>query len=305
MELDEQDLREGLKFIVGTWQVDYIVNAFSNDLAHIPATEWKSEDGTDFTAIEYEFFEDHTMVMRDSSKGRKIEGTWEQTSYGEYKYTVNDFFDIPDSNLKKALETLMVQDGHIVFSIAFLAVAMKKIAEGTVTPAPKKPDIKDAVMSPEDMKLMEIAGKYAVAEMFSFSGEAMEMMPVEKILAELDKKVKAGEADASEIDDTKKMTGFITVFTEDHMVQSWMPVPEGLSQKEIDKAIAAGEIREVRDGLALLGEDREWKAVDGKYYYDTGEQREMFGEPQSSWDELTFDEKGLLNLNGFMKLKRI
>ena len=50
MAVDEYFLKEGLKTIVGTWQVDYIVNAFSNDLAHIPATEFKSDDGRDFPA---------------------------------------------------------------------------------------------------------------------------------------------------------------------------------------------------------------------------------------------------------------
>ena len=44
MTLDEQDLKRGLKFIVGVWQVDYVVNAWSNDLAHIPAKEFKSKD---------------------------------------------------------------------------------------------------------------------------------------------------------------------------------------------------------------------------------------------------------------------
>ncbi|MBR5968617.1 MAG: hypothetical protein IK001_08490, partial [Lachnospiraceae bacterium] len=92
MELDEQDLKQGLKFLVGTWQVDYIVNAFSNDLAHIPATEFKSSDGTDFTSIQYEFFEDHTMVLRDASKGKEIKGTWEQTEWSEFHYTVEDFY---------------------------------------------------------------------------------------------------------------------------------------------------------------------------------------------------------------------
>ncbi|MBP5652486.1 MAG: hypothetical protein J6X17_03575, partial [Lachnospiraceae bacterium] len=100
MELDEQDLRDGLKFLVGTWQVDYIVNAFSNDLAHIPATEFKSDDGTDFTSISYEFFEDHTLVLRNAANGREIKGTWEQTGWSEYHYTVEDFYDIPDDNFR-------------------------------------------------------------------------------------------------------------------------------------------------------------------------------------------------------------
>ncbi|MBO4366449.1 MAG: hypothetical protein J5843_02195, partial [Clostridia bacterium] len=59
MTLDEQDLREGLQRIVGTWQADYLVSLFSNDLAHIPASEFKSDDGRDFTALTFRFTEDH------------------------------------------------------------------------------------------------------------------------------------------------------------------------------------------------------------------------------------------------------
>ena len=64
MTLDELDLKDGLKFIVGTWEPDFVVSLFSNDLAHIPATEFKSEDGTDFTALKFEFFEDHTVKVQ-------------------------------------------------------------------------------------------------------------------------------------------------------------------------------------------------------------------------------------------------
>ena len=86
MELNENILRSGKRFIVGKWRVDYVVNAFSNDLAHIPASEFKSEDGSDFTAITFDFFEDQRVVMTDTSKGKTVEGTWEQTDMFEYKY---------------------------------------------------------------------------------------------------------------------------------------------------------------------------------------------------------------------------
>ncbi len=140
MELDEKTLNDGLKFIVGTWQVDYVVNAFSNDLKHIPASEFKSEDGRDFSAITYSFFEDHTVIMKNGSDGREESGTWEQTGWSEYHYTLNAFLDIPDSSFLKNAETLSVLDGNLGFSIGFLAIGMKKIAEGIVT---EKPDIGD------------------------------------------------------------------------------------------------------------------------------------------------------------------
>lgn len=66
--MDKQDLRQGLQFIAGTWQAEFLVNAFSNDLAHIPAGEFKSDDGRDFSCITFSFFEDHTVVM----EGRRL-----------------------------------------------------------------------------------------------------------------------------------------------------------------------------------------------------------------------------------------
>lgn len=126
MNLDEQDLKRGLKFIVGTWQADYVVNAWSNDLAHIPAKEFKSTDGRDFSDITFTFFEDHTVVMKNASDGKESKGEWEQTGWAEYHYTLNGFLDIPDGTFRKNAETLSVYDGCLVFSIGFLAIGMKK-----------------------------------------------------------------------------------------------------------------------------------------------------------------------------------
>ena len=52
--------------------------------------------------------------------------------------------------------------------------------------------------------------------------------------------------------------------------------------------------------------EKEWKAVGGRYYYNTGEHREIFGEVKSPWDELAVDEEGLLPFaSSMMKLKRV
>ena len=77
MELDATDLRNGLEFICGKWQAEYVVNAFSNDLARIPASEWKSDDGSDFSAVTFDFDEEHNVIMRDGNSGKEENGTWE------------------------------------------------------------------------------------------------------------------------------------------------------------------------------------------------------------------------------------
>ena len=48
------------------------------------------------------------------------------------------------------------------------------------------------------------------------------------------------------------------------------------------------------------------KRGDGKFFYDTREEREILGEKQSPWDELAADEEGLIPFaDGFVKLKKI
>ena len=73
----------------------------------------------------------------------------------------------------------------------------------------------------------------------------------------------------------------------------------------IDEALAAGEIKAVSDGYFCM-RSRPWKYVKGGFYYDTGEHRDLFGEVQSSWDELKEDENGLIPFgSGMMLLKRV
>ncbi len=304
MILDENDLREGLKFIVGTWQVDYVVNAFSNDLSHIPASEFKSSDGRDFSAITFEFFEDHTVAMRDATAGKEERGTWEQTGWSTYKYTLGAFIDLPEGSFRDAAEKLDVIEGCLVFSIGFLAVGMKKIADGAVTEPEKEPDIGDIEMTEADLSANEIVGTYAVAKTFAMVGGKFGLFSREEAAADLEKRKAAGEVDDDEIAEALGGFDLITEFTADHRVVSWMKIPKDVTEDMIKAAQEAGEIGEVRDGRFAAGE-KEWKSVGGKYYYDSGEHREVFGEIKSPWDELSFDDDGLLSFGEMMKLRRI
>lgn len=301
MVLDEQDLRQGLKFIVGTWQVDFVVNAFSNDLAHIPAAEFKSEDGRDFSAITFEFTEDHAVCMKDTATGKESAGTWEQTGYGTFHYTLNDFLEIPDGNFREAAETLNAVDGNLVFAIGFLSIGMKKIAEGTVT-EPK--DVGDLTPSEANLAMNEIVGLYQVEKTFAAFGDDFGTFTREEAEAKAAAMKAAGTMTDEEIQEAMNGYKMRVEFTKDHRVLNWMPIPAGVSEEDIKAAQEAGEIGEVKDGMFMTHE-QVWKAVNGKYYYDTGEHREVFGEVQSSWDELTFDENGLLKLNDMMSLKRL
>ncbi len=302
MVLDDDDLKNGLKLIVGTWQVDYLVNAWSNDLAHIPASEFKSDDGTDFTAINFEFFEDHTLVMKDTSKGKEVKGTWEQTSYSEFHYTLNDFIEVPDSQFKKNAETLNVQNGDLVFSLGFLAVAMKKIAEGTVT---KEADIGDIPMTAEDEANLGIVGEYETVKAFSIINGTPGLYTRAEVEADLQKQKDAGTIDEHDAGQMMMAFNSVVEITESHKIKTWMKLPEGVTEEQVKKAIEAGEIQDY-DGERFCAHVQEWKSIGGKYYYNTGEHREVFGEEKSPWDELTFDEEGLLNMmDGMAKMKKI
>ena len=64
------------------------------------------------------------------------------------------------------------------------------------------------------------------------------------------------------------------------------------------------QIKGLRGDMFCVSES-EWKAIGGKYYYDTGEERELYGEKQSSWDEFKADGDGLFPYaSGSMRLKK-
>lgn len=302
MELDELDLKMGLKFIVGKWQVEFVVNAFSNDLTHIPAAEFKSADGRDFSVINFEFFEDHTMRMLDSSTGREEKGSWEQTGLNRYHYTLGGFIELPEGAFRDAAETLDVIEGKLMFSIGFLAIGLNKIEDGVIT---KEPDIGDKEPSAEDEAMMGIVGRYEVAKALSLVGDSFGLHSRAEVEAELLRRADAGEMDEDEAADAMRGFNYIVEFTPDHRVVTWMPLPAGVPEEEIQAALEAGQIKAVKDGM-FAANDQEWKAVDGRYYFNSGEHREVFGEEQSPWDELAFDEEGLLPFaSGMMALKKI
>jgi hypothetical protein len=304
MTLDERDLRNGLKFIVGTWRPDFIVSLFSNNLEHIPASEFKDGDGATFESLSFEFFEDHTVRLTDTSKKVDETGTWEQKDLLTYRYHLDKFDGIPEGPFKDAAEELSIENGHLAFAIGFLVIAMKKTAEGVVTEE-KKTDVGDAEPSEADLAMNDIVGTYAVCEAMSMVDGKFGTFTKEQVEADVKKRVAAGDMDEETAAECLSSFSMMIEFTEDHKVLWWRPLPAGVSEEMIQKALEAGEIAGVKDGMFSSG-GKEWKAVDGKYYYDTGEHREVFGEVQSSWDELVPDENGAIPMSGgMMKIKKI
>ena len=96
--------------------------------------------------------------------------------------------------------------------------------------------------------MINLIGKWKAAEMIDFNAEkgTMDWAKVEDILAkdDLDK-------------DTRFMANMVYVFGEDGTITMLTPLPEGVSQAEVDAAVKAGQL-ELRDGMMFMGEQH-WK----------------------------------------------
>ena len=126
MELSKKDLANGREFIVGEWRVDYVVNFFSNDLAHIPAEKFTDGGGNDLTSVKAEFFGDGGVVITENASGALSFGQWEQSDLFEYKWHFDKISGTSLSAPLKEAETLTVFEGDLVFTTGFLTVAIKK-----------------------------------------------------------------------------------------------------------------------------------------------------------------------------------
>lgn len=97
------------------------------------------------------------------------------------------------------------------------------------------------------------------------------------------------EAVADELRERKKMIGMQVKICEDGKLYLLSPLPEGVSQEEVDKAVSAGMIT-LLDGM-MTDRPMAWEVRDGELWYDTGIEGELFGEKADSWVK-AMDEDG-------------
>jgi len=298
MQLDKQDLYDGKKFIAGRWEPDYVVNAFSSDLRHIPAGEFKSEDDADLTYLKFTFNADNTVLIRNDKNGRTESGTWEQTDLFEYRYNVGMLDSVEDGFFKTAATSLQVQEGFLVFSIGFLAVALKKTEDFDIGLSEA-----ETVAAAPDEGGADIVGRYEVYKAMAMVGETFGTFTRSEVEADIKKRVKSGECDPGEAEEALGVFDAVVEFTPDRKVITWMKIPESASDEDIREAVESGEIGRVENGY-FAADEKVYKSAGGKYYYDSGEERELFGEKQSPWDELRTDENGFVSFAS-MTLRRL
>ena len=101
---------------------------------------------------------------------------------------------------------------------------------------------------------------------------------------------------AEELRERRKTIGTFIKICDDGKLYMLMPLPEGVSQEEVDKAVAAGVIK-LMDG-AMVDEPMSWELRDGEFWFDTGIEGEVYDEEADSWVN-SIDENGFFNFMNF------
>ena len=95
------------------------------------------------------------------------------------------------------------------------------------------------------------------------------------------------EAVADELKERRKMIGGQIAVCEDDKLYMLMPLPEGVSKEEVDKAVKAGVIK-LYDGM-MTDDPKAWEERDGELWLEVGE-----GMSEDGWVKLSDDDGNLL-----------
>lgn len=98
------------------------------------------------------------------------------------------------------------------------------------------------------------------------------------------------EAVADELKERRKMIGGQIAVCEDGKLYMLMPLPEGVSKEEVDKAVKAGVIK-LYDGM-MTDDPKAWEERDGELWLEVGE-----GMSEDGWVKLSDDDGNLLFMN--------
>ncbi|MBQ3602449.1 MAG: hypothetical protein IJA02_01260 [Clostridia bacterium] len=103
-----------------------------------------------------------------------------------------------------------------------------------------------------------------------------------------------------EMKERKKIIGMQIKICDNGKLYMLMPLPEGVSQAEVDKEVAAGFFTLV-DGM-IANSPLQWELRDGELWYDTGIKGEVFGEEAQTWVK-AFDESGYFTFINYRFIK--
>ena len=95
------------------------------------------------------------------------------------------------------------------------------------------------------------------------------------------------EAVADELKERRSMVGGQIAVCEGGKLYMLMPLPEGVSKEEVDKAVKAGAIK-LYDGM-MTDDPKAWEERDGELWLEVGE-----GMSEDGWVKLSDDNGNLL-----------
>lgn len=95
------------------------------------------------------------------------------------------------------------------------------------------------------------------------------------------------EAVADEQKERRNMIGGQIAVCEDGKLYMLMPLPEGVSEEEVDKAVKAGVIK-LYDGM-MTDDPKAWEERDGELWLEVGE-----GMSEDGWTKISDDDGHLL-----------
>lgn len=103
-----------------------------------------------------------------------------------------------------------------------------------------------------------------------------------------------------EMKERKKIIGMQIKICDDGKLYMLMPLPEGVSQAEVDEAVAAGYFILV-DGM-IADSPMQWELRDGELWYDMGIKGEVFDEQAETWVK-ALDESGYFTFMNYKFIK--
>ena len=95
------------------------------------------------------------------------------------------------------------------------------------------------------------------------------------------------EAVADELKERQQMIGGQIAVCEDGKLYMLMPLPEGVSKEEVDKAVKAGVVK-LYDGM-MTDDPKAWEERNGELWLEVGE-----GMSEDGWAKLSDDDGKLL-----------